>query len=137
MKTHQPLALSPVMLHQKPPTHDPQAVIDALSDAVIVVDLECRVQQANRAACAWAGLDAESIRGRNCHEVFRCVPLTGSSECECPLPTVQFGGEPIKVTHTHRVDGGKVRYVDIIASPLKDANGHVIAVIEAMRDVTA
>ncbi|MCX7707366.1 MAG: PAS domain-containing protein [Anaerolineae bacterium] len=138
MSTMKPIPLSPVMIHPKPPVHDPQTVIDALSDAVIVVDLECRIQQANRAACLWAGLDPESIQGRNCHDVFRCVPLAGTSECECPLPAVRATGEPVKVTHIHHLPGsGKLRYVDIIASPLKDDNGRIIAVIEAMRDVTA
>lgn len=138
MSTPKPIPLSPIMIRQRPPIHDPQAVIDALSDAVIVVDLDCRIQQANRAACLWAGLDPESIQGRYCHDVFRCVPLPGTSECECPLPAVRATGEPVKVTHTHHLPGSsKLRYVDIIASPLKDDNGRMIAVIEAMRDVTA
>ncbi len=138
MKTPQTIPLSPVVIQPKPPAHDPLAVIDALSDAVIVVDLECRIQQANRAACAWANLDAESIQGRNCHDVFRCIPLAEDNECECPIPTVRASGEPVKVTHSHRLPGSdKIRYVDIIASPLKDAKGRIIAVIEAMRDVTA
>ncbi len=138
MNATQPIPLSPVIIHHRPPTHDPQAVIDALSDAVIVVDLECRVQQANRAACAWAGLDAEDIRGRNCHDVFRCVTLAGASGCECPLPAVLATGEAVKVMHTHQVPGSKkIRFVDVVASPLKDTGGRIIAVIEAMRDVTA
>ena len=58
----------------RPPIHDPFAVINALSDAVIVVDLDGRIQQANRATCAWAGLDAGSIQGRLCHDIFSCIP---------------------------------------------------------------
>ncbi len=118
--------------------HDPFAIINALSDAVIVVDLEGRVQQANRAACDWAGLDADRIQGQLCHNIFSCVPAGSLTECECPLPTVRASGKTVKVTHTYRLPGHpRARYVDIIASPFHDADGNMIAIIEAMRDVTA
>lgn len=64
--------------------------------------------------------------------------MAGINECECPLSAVRATGEPFKVTHTYYLPGSsKLCYVDIIASPLKDDNGRIIAVIEAMRDVTA
>lgn len=130
----------PAILSQesRPPTHDPFAIINALSDAIVVVDLEGRIQQANRAACAWAGLDAGSIQGRFCHNVFSCIPAGSLTECECPVPAVRASGKAVKVTHTyHMPNSSKHRYVDIIASPLYGEDGKMTAIIEAMRDVTA
>lgn len=129
---------APTTSQDPTPPHDPFAIINALSDAVIVVDLEGRIEQANRAACAWAGLDAGGIEGRLCHDIFSCIPAGSLTECECPVPAVRASGKAVKVTHTYRLpNANKYRYVDIIASPLHDADGKMIAIIEAMRDVTA
>ncbi len=126
----------PAGAHQ--PAHDPFAIIDALNDAVVVVDLDGRVQQANRAAYDWAGLDAAGMQGKLCHDVFACIPAGSLTECECPLPAVRATGKAVKVTHTYRKpDHDDQRYVDIIASPFRDADGNMIAIIEAMRDITA
>ena len=130
--------------------HDPLAIIDGLSDAVIVVGLDGRVQQANKAARARARAkvdrepgaggdeDANPLIGRYCYEIFPCAEPCDTPERECPLPAVLATGETIRITRRQAIPGDKkVRYVDVIASPLRDASGAITAVIEAMRDVTA
>lgn len=120
------------------PIYDPLAIIDSLSDAIIVVDLDYRVQQVNRAARSWAGRGSEYLIGRACHEIFPCASPCSHHERECPVPAVLTSGETIKVTHCyHKPEDGRTRYLDIVASPLRNGDGSIVAVIEAMRDVTA
>jgi signal transduction histidine kinase len=46
-------------------------------------------------------------------------------------------GESIKVTHVHQTsDNGQKRYLDIVASPMRDSTGRITRIIELMRDVT-
>jgi len=134
------------------PLLDPLAIVDAMSDAVIVVGLDYRVQQANKAARAralalggqkpdaGAGGDepVNPLTGRYCYDIFPCAEPCETPAHECPLPAVLATGETIRITRRQVTPGDrKTRYVDVSASPLRDAEGRIIAVIEAMRDVTA
>jgi len=111
-----------------------QAIIDGLSDELIVLDLEQRIQLANKAALErWNG-EGELV-GRACHEVYFFEQPCHSSECECPVPMVLQTGQTVRVTHRLESDG-RVRYVDVVASPLRDDSGHITHIIELMRDVT-
>ena len=119
------------------PAQNPMDIIDGLSDAVLVVDLGCRILQANRTARQWARQNAGDLIGRNCHEVFPCAEPCSQAERECAIPVVLTSGGPVKLTHVYRLpDTDQLRYVDVIASPLRDPAGEITAVIEAMRDVT-
>ncbi len=120
------------------PVYDPLKIIEGLSDAIIVVDLDYRVQQVNQAARKWAGWGPQDIIGRFCHEVFPCAEPCRGQQRSCPVPAVLAGGEPVKLTHCYaNPDGEGTRYMDIVASPLRNGDGSIVAVIEAMRDVTA
>jgi signal transduction histidine kinase len=115
---------------------DPLSIINALGDAVIVVSPERCVLQANRTARIWAGRDDDKIVGLQCHEVFPCSGCD-DQERDCPVPAVLTCGKSVKVTHVY--EGPKhdeKRYVDVVASPLKDETGRITAVIETMRNVT-
>lgn len=120
------------------PIYDPLNIIEGLSDAIIVVDLDYRVQQVNRAAQKWAGRDTAAITGRFCHEIFPCAQPCSDHQRACPVPAVLASGEPVKLTHSYEnPEGEGTRYMDIVASPLRNGDGAIVAVIEAMRDVTA
>ncbi|MCX6030914.1 MAG: GAF domain-containing protein [Chloroflexi bacterium] len=117
------------------------AIINALSDAIAVIGLDYRIQQANTAARALAagrGISPDAdITGCSCHQAFACDCPPGAPDRECPVPTMLARGEPVRVTHVQDdgLDDAR-RYIDIIASPLRDAAGRVVAVIESRRDVT-
>lgn len=120
-------------------THDDNCVIlDGLSDAILVIGLDYRIQLANRAArtlIAAGGqdaLDTAALLGRTCGEVFGCHPTD-----ECPAAAVLATGETVKIAHMRPADNGShPRYFDVIASPRRDAAGRMIGVIESRRDVT-
>ncbi len=115
---------------------DLRAIIDGLSDELIVVGLDRRIQQINQTAQAQYAAVGDVV-GHNCYEVLQLGLPCQPSDCECPIPKVVESGQPVKVTHIHRQPGnGGDRYIDIVASPMRDPNGNVTRVIELRRDVT-
>lgn len=114
---------------------DPLAVIDSLADAVVVISPDHRILQANQTALRWAGANRDVI-GRDCHAIFPCAEPCDEDR-ECPVPLVLKSESPVKVTHCYvEPRTGLARYVDVVASPLFDASGAVIGIVETMRNVT-
>lgn len=113
------------------------AILDGLSDAILVIGLDYRIQLANRAARALIATDgrpendAAGLLGRRCSEACDC-----QRKDDCPAAAVLATGETVKTTHVHRDAHDQRRYYDVIVSPYRDAGGRVIGVIESRRDVT-
>ena len=116
------------------------AIINSLEDELMVIDRDYRIIEANEAVLLKHSKRRQEVIGKYCYNISH-----GQREpCrlphhECPLITVWETGQPIRVTHCHvyQIKGEKrERYLDIIASPIKDSQGNVIAVTEVMRDVT-
>jgi PAS domain S-box-containing protein len=115
---------------------DLRAIIDSLSDQLIVVDPEWRILQANRAAQEQLDSNDKGFIGQLCSELLHGGQCQ-APERECPVPTVQVTGKSTKITHVYQDGGGgHKRYVDIVASPMYDDSGTVTRVIELRRDVT-
>ena len=111
-----------------------QSIIDGLDDALLVIGPDRVVQQANQAARKNAAGD--ELVGLHCAQASHPMQACQPPNCDCPLAAVLATGQATRTTHIHpRRDDG-VEYVEIVASPLRDANGAVQAVIELMRDVT-
>ena len=112
-----------------------QTVIDGLSDELLVIDRNYHVTQVN--AAVQRRLAGKPIDGAFCYALTHANYPCQSPDCECPVQTVMQTRRPFRVTHVHRnpVDGD-MRYVEITASPLFDAEGQVRSVVEMLRDVT-
>ncbi len=117
-----------------------RAIIDSLEDELLVVDKDYRIVQANEVVLRRQGKRRQEVIGRHCYEVSHKMTERCSSPLhECPIRTVWGTGKSAKVIHIHvsSVKGERrERYVEIIASPVIDSQGNVIAVTELMRDVT-
>lgn len=116
---------------------DLRAVIDALSDELVVIDVESqRILQVNKAAQdRYNG--KEAIIGKPCYQMFHNGQSCQPPNCECPIPQVLSRGESVMVTHVHHsADGSDDNFVDIVASPMRDAKGNITRIVELSRDVT-
>jgi PAS domain S-box-containing protein len=104
-----------------------QRVIDALEDAVFVVDRDRRVVFFNRAAEELTGLQSADVLGRSCSEALRC-PVCG--------PTCRVI-EGVDVRNQHfelpTAGGGRV-LVRRTAVPLRDDENHIVGVVETLRE---
>jgi PAS domain S-box-containing protein len=115
---------------------DLRAIIDGLSDELIVVGLDFRVQQVNKAAQQRRG-NGKDLVGDSCYKLFHNEYPCEPPDCECPIALVLATGDSVKVTHAHRnVHNGEKRYLDVVASPMRDSMGRITRIVELLRDVT-
>ena len=116
---------------------DLRAIVDAISDELVVLDVKNQhIQQVNRAAQEMHP-DFETIIGRSFYEVYPCEDPQNQNGCQCPIPDVLSTGASVQVTHVHSgTEPDEKRYLDIVASPMWDAQGNITRVVELMRDVT-
>ncbi len=107
-----------------------QAVLDGITDLMLVLSEDLRVQQVNHVFTEWfPGIDPI---GRTCHELFR--GQSGPCE-ECPAHRSLERGEIIKDLCIYKVND-RFRHFEIIASPLKRTESGERSVLVFKRDVT-
>ncbi len=116
---------------------DLRAIIDALSDELIVINVEDNtIQLANQSVLDQHNSLGELV-GQPCIQVcHRGIPCE-NPDCDCPLPLVVKTGNSVRVTHEQdcQILDKKI-YKEISASPLRDVNGQINRIVELTRDVT-
>ncbi|KJR97641.1 MAG: histidine kinase [Desulfobulbaceae bacterium BRH_c16a] len=107
-----------------------QAVLDGITDLMVVLSEDLQIQQVNHVFTEWfPGIDPI---GRTCHEVFR----GSNGRCDdCPALRSLDLGEIVKDLFIYKVDN-KFRHFEIIASPLKMTPSGERSVLVFKRDVT-
>jgi PAS domain S-box-containing protein len=107
-----------------------QAIIGNIGDAISIQDAELRVLYQNDAHRKLIGDHA----GEYCYKGFH----RRDSACEgCILVTAFQDGRVHTAVRTGTDDKGSIfAYMEITASPIKDANGAVVAGIEVARNIT-
>ena len=108
-----------------------------MHEDILVIDRDYRITDVNNTLLVTVGLKYEEVIGRHCYEISHGYnePCERKGE-DCMLREVFETGKPGNCRHQHiQADGSKV-WVDILLSPLRDENGNVTHVIEAIRDVT-
>nr|CRH04546.1 putative Histidine kinase with HAMP domain, PAS sensor domain and response regulator receiver domain [Candidatus Magnetococcus massalia] len=112
-----------------------QSVIDGVPEPIMVIDLEYKVLLANSTARSEGG--QPGLGTLYCYQIshHRQDPCCGE-EHGCPLEMVKNRLQATRLEHVHYDKEGNPRQVEILASPLQDAQGELIGMIEATRDVT-
>jgi PAS domain S-box-containing protein len=111
-----------------------ETIMDSMVDRLLVIDKDYRICKANLAARIGAGRE---VGGEKCHEVFhnrkdKCF-LQGE---ECPVSRVFENGRNFSTVHEHTDESGRKAYYEVVAFPVRGANGGIMQVVETMRDVT-
>ena len=110
-----------------------RTTIDAMSDAIHVVDRDLRIVLANDVTAGWAeqfGSAPPDVVGCRLFEVFPFLPETVREEYEAVFRT----GEPVVTTET-TLFGEREVLTETRKIPVFE-DGHVVRVITAIRDVT-
>ncbi len=113
------------------------SLLSNMHEDILVIDREYRITDANKAFLNTAGRKREEIIGHHCYEISHNY----SEPCEkhgkeCMLREVFETGGPRTCLHQHvHPDGSKV-WTDLLLSPLRDKNGNVTHIIEAIREVS-
>jgi two-component system, NtrC family, sensor kinase len=111
-------------------------LIDALSDAVVVVDRERRMVAANRRYVEAFGVRKPELVGLECHEALACredARVTGSP---CGACDAIQSKRPGRLLRTRTGANGQQRRWEVSFNPALGPDGEVSHVVEVWRDVS-
>jgi len=109
-------------------------LLDALPDAVVVLDDGHRIAVMNAAAERLTGWSRDAAVGRPCSDVMRLVDAAGFAADACAPPLRVTTGTPEREYVLHRSDGAE-RPVAVRASFERDPGGGLARTVIALRDV--
>ena len=114
-----------------------QSIIDGVADSIMVIDTDYHILLMNRAAQKFAVDEISPSQPLLCYQLSHhlSAPCDGVTH-PCPLAQVRELGHPVMVIHEHCQANGEKRIIEVNASPLSEANGSIIGIIESMRDIT-
>jgi PAS domain S-box-containing protein len=103
----------------------------------MIIDLDYRIVEVNRALLEMVGLPREEVVGRHCYEVSHHLDKPcASPEHPCPLTDTVATGKATSAVHTHFDKNGRESYVHVVHHPLFDGEGRVRQVVDLSRDIT-
>lgn len=113
------------------------AMIDALSDAVVVVDRERRVVAANRRYFEVFGGSHEQIAGAMCSDALHCPERGSSAASGTCVACRAFSEGQVQRTIRNLPDvNGVQRRWEATFNPIRAEHGDVTHVVEVWRDIT-
>jgi diguanylate cyclase (GGDEF)-like protein/PAS domain S-box-containing protein len=110
-----------------------QSVIDSVPDPLTVIDLNGRILQANKAS-----REHFEIRHRTNAELgpLQTPHLPPMNQVRGTFEEISRTRQQVVQIHTRYVNGIK-HFIEMSASPLFDSTGHLYAIVEVLRDITA
>ena len=112
-----------------------RTLLQTLHEDIMVIDSDYRITDVNHTFLISSGFKREDVIGRHCFSVSHGYnePCFKHGE-DCMLREVFETGEPYNCRHEHQKKDGSKLWVDILLSPMKDEEGKVSQVVEAIRD---
>jgi PAS domain S-box-containing protein len=123
----------PILSNPLPTPPAWEALFATLTDGVCVQTLDARIVQANQSFADMLGLPLEKIIGHTCAEVFGCANETGQIPHFCARAASANSSQVESEEIGGRQPGQLLR---ASVSPVRDAQGIVIAYVMVARDVT-
>jgi PAS domain S-box-containing protein len=111
-------------------------LIDALADAVVVVDRDRRVVAANRRYVEVFGVKRVDVAGSACTDAVHCPEATLGGPERCTACEAIARREPLRRLRHLPDASGAMRRFDATFSPILGADGAVTHIVEVWRDVT-
>ncbi len=115
-------------------------VLEGLGEGVFVIDRNFRIVEASAEACRVHGRSRGQMEGLHCYELTHGFQkpcwLVGGHHHRCPVKEAMDQGTMSRSVHVHNDGRGGIRYVEVIAFPVKGGGGDVSRVIEVVRDIT-
>lgn len=114
-----------------------QKVIDAIPDPLMVIDRDYHTTLMNSAAGKLQPGDDDPTLPNYCYHVsYHCNEPCDSNQNSCALGAVVQSGQPCTLTHTYYLPGGEPRRVEVMATPLRDAEGNITGIVTVTHDIT-
>ncbi len=107
-----------------------ELTFDSVPDPMFLLDEQCLVKRANRAATRILGLEFAQLIGKPCYEVLHASPEPGA---DCPHKRMlQTGKEERGDLEETRLG----KFFDVTTTPLYDRDGVLRGSVHVMRDIT-
>lgn len=116
-------------LHDK--TNELQAIFDSISDGIIVYDQQAKIQHHNLIGLQFFPQKARF--GTSCQEIFH--PEVLSWPQQCPVERALLG-ERVDSSLIWTTEERGTRYLDVTATPIRDAMGEKTRALVFLRDVS-
>ncbi|RJR38663.1 MAG: PAS domain-containing protein [Deltaproteobacteria bacterium] len=114
-----------------------ETIIDGIEDHMMVIDLNYRIVEVNRALLEMVGLEREEVVGKHCYEVSHHLrEPCNSPDHPCPLKDTVATGKAASAIHVHFNKDGRESYVHVVHHPLFDEEGRIVQVVDLSRDIT-
>lgn len=119
---------------------DQYSILTHLTDCVLIIDPDYTIVFANQPFCDLCTSTREKIVGQKCYEILHHSPFPCANnsfpEQQCVHRQVFGTGLPVVVHHSHTLTDGSKKFLQISASPLQDAEGKVIRIMNIIKDLT-
>lgn len=112
-------------------TNELQAIFDSISDGITVYDHNGLIQHHNLITPQL--FPKEILPGKSCRHIFH--PETPSLPQDCPVERA-IRGERVETSLVNVREGQKNQYLDITATPIKDAMGEKNRALVFFRDIS-
>lgn len=112
-------------------TNELQAIFDSINDGIMVYDQSGHVQHHNQISPQL--FPGKTTRGLGCSAIFH--PEEPRDPDDCPVERA-LKGESIDISLTVNQEGQPSRYLDITATPIRDALGEKHRALVFLRDVS-
>ena len=114
-----------------------ETIIHGIEDQMMVIDLDYRIVEVNRALLELVGLGRSAVVGKHCYEVSHHLNQPCSiPDHPCPLKDAVATGKAASATHVHFDKDNREHYIHVVCHPLLDEKGQVRQVIDLSRDIT-
>jgi len=105
-------------------------IFESISDSVIILSPDHRIEDANLATMRMLKLAKKQILGRRCYEIFHC---TDHSPEGCPHERLISSGKPQTVEMEMEIFGGTFLTT---VSPVLDEHGRILRTLHIAKDIT-
>jgi len=114
-----------------------ETIINGIEDQMMVIDLDYRIVEVNRALLNMVGLRRDEVVGKHCYEISHHLETPCSiPDHPCPLKDTVATGKAASTTHMHFDKANREHYIQVVCHPLLDEEGRIQGVIDLSRDIT-
>ncbi|HTL57243.1 MAG TPA: SpoIIE family protein phosphatase [Candidatus Limnocylindrales bacterium] len=109
------------------------SLVETLPQNIFRKDLQCRFTFANQQFCKTLGRPLEEIVGKTDFDFF---PQELAEKYQRDDRRVIETGQPYETVEEHQPPGGSKLFVQVVKTPLRDADGHIIGLQAIFWDIT-
>ena len=114
-----------------------ETIVNGIADHMMVIDLDYKIIEVNRALLEMVGLKRHEVVGKHCYEVSHHLQVPCDiPDHPCPLKQAVETRKAASATHIHFDKTGREHYYHVVCHPLYDEEGRVHRVVDLSRDIT-